>query len=844
MSGKRAVFSILLIVGLVSAFLSGCGPTPEPTQVAPSTTVPETPAAAQDLLDQIKAAGKLVVSTDPNYKPQSFLNDKGELDGFDVAVAKEVAKRLGVTVEFVTPDWDTITPGNWGGRWDLSIGSMTPTEQRAEVLWFTDAYYFTPASFAVHKDNTTINTPADLAGKNVGLGSATTYEDYLNGKLSMMGGEIMYDPPSGIKIKAYTTDAEAIQDLALGDGVRLDAVMTAQPTLQSAIDSGTPLKYLGTPAYYEPLVFSLDKARGPSDKLIAELNAGLKAMHEEGKLTELSMKWYGIDLTTLVEAGETPPAAAGGTFIFGRGGDSVQLDPAIVTDGESFRVTGQVLEPLYQYEQGSTKPVPALATECTPNANASEWTCKLREGVKFHDGTDFNADAVVWNFERWRFTTNPYHFASQVFEYYEAMWGGFDDAGFITKVEKIDDLTIKFTLSTPMAPFLANLAMDMFAISSPAAVMKDGEDYGTPTAGCVGTGPFVFKEWVEGDHITVTANGSYWGGRPKVDEIVWRVIPDDAARFLALKAGDIHALEQASAEDVLSAESDPNLYVMARPALNTAYLAFNYKIVEMQDKRFREAVAHAINRQGLVENFYGKYGQVAKNLLPPLVMGHNEDIQDWAYDPELSKKLLADAGFPDGISEVTIAEDLKDADGNVVYKAGDKIPLKFYYMPVTRFYYPSPKEIGEAMAADLAKAGINATMELAGDWPTYLGLRRTGLLVGLYMLGWGGDNGDPDNFTGYFFGGLTSAEQVKEPIMREGWYANQQVAKLCYEALVNPDPAQRAKLYQQTEVLMHDEVARLWVAHNQTPLIFSQKIKGYIPEPVGADYYEFTEILP
>ena len=546
------------------------------------------------------------------------------------------------------------------------------------------------------------------------------------------------------------------------------------------------------------------------------------------------------------EPTEVPTAVpeAPSTFIFGRGGDSVQLDPAIVTDGESFRVTGQCLEPLYQYEQGSTKPVPALAEGCTPNENATEWTCTLRQGVKFHDGTDFNADAVIFNFERWRFTDNPYHFESQVFEYYEAMWGGFDDGSIITAIEKTDDYTVKFTLNAPLAPFLANLAMDMFAISSPAAIEKYGEQYGLPAAGCTGTGPFIFKEWVEGDHITVVANEDYWGGPPTIDEIIWRVIPDDSARFLALKAGDIHALEQATVEDLASAEADPEMYVLTRPALNTAYLAFNYRIKEFQDIRVREAVAHAINRPALVENFYGAYGQVAKTLLPPLVWGYNDAIEDWPYDPELSKQLLADAGFPDGLSEVTIAEDIPDAEGNVVYKAGDVIPLRLYYMPVTRFYYPAPKEIGEAMAADLAKAGINVTLELAGDWPTFLGLRRNGLLAGLYMLGWGGDNGDPDNFTGYFFGGLSAAGEVQEPIMREGWYTNQAVADLCYTALVTPDQSQREAMYKQADQLLHDDVARLWVAHNNTPLIFSKKVSGYIPEPVGADYYEFVVIEP
>ena len=267
-------------------------------------------APVADLYGEVKLAKKLIVSTDPNYKPQSFLNDAGELDGFDIDVAKEVAKQLGVEVEFVTPDWDMITGGNWGKRWDLSIGSMTPTEERAQVLWFTDPYYYTPASFAVHKDNTTINTPEDLAGKKVGLGTATTYEAYLNDALTMMGGEIMYDPPAGLEVVPYTTDAEAIQDLALGDGTRLDAVMSAQPTIQTAIDEGQPLKYIGTPAFYEPLSFALDKSRGPSDKMISQLNSILKKMHTPNKdtgvsvLTELSIKWYGIDLTTVVAPGE------------------------------------------------------------------------------------------------------------------------------------------------------------------------------------------------------------------------------------------------------------------------------------------------------------------------------------------------------------------------------------------------------------------------------------------------------------------------------------------------------------------------------------------------------------
>ena len=314
MKHLRKLYWLVALVMVLSLVLTACKKeekeeptatpkveaTTEPTKAPPPTQAPP-PPVTEDLLNQVTEAGKLVVSTDPNYAPQSFLNDAGDLDGFDVNVAEEVAERLGVELEFVTPDWDLITPGGWAGRWDLSIGSMTPTDARAEVLWFTDPYYFTPATFAVHADNTDITTVEDFSGKALGLGTATTYESWLDGTLSILGGQIMYDPPSGVDVRPYTTDSEAVQDLALGDGVRLDGVMTAQPTIQEAIDSGVPLKYVVTPAFYEPLVFALDKSRGPSDSMLARLNEIIAEMHADGTLTELSLEWYGVDITTLVE---------------------------------------------------------------------------------------------------------------------------------------------------------------------------------------------------------------------------------------------------------------------------------------------------------------------------------------------------------------------------------------------------------------------------------------------------------------------------------------------------------------------------------------------------------------
>jgi polar amino acid transport system substrate-binding protein len=257
-------------------------------------------AAYAGVLEDIKSKEEIVISTDANYAPQSFLNDKGELDGFDIDVSKEVAKRMGVKVKFVTPDWDLIVAGKWGARWDLSIGSMTITSARAKVVDFSTPYYYTPAQFGVHKKNTTIKTLDDFAGKTVGLGSGTTYETYLdpNQELGIGGGEkIVYQVKNVKKIRIYTTDMEAVQDLALGDGVRIDGVLTSGFVIEEAGKKGIPIKVVGDPVYYEPLAAASDKARPGSADLVKKVSEIFQAMHADGTLTKFSMKWFGFEVT-------------------------------------------------------------------------------------------------------------------------------------------------------------------------------------------------------------------------------------------------------------------------------------------------------------------------------------------------------------------------------------------------------------------------------------------------------------------------------------------------------------------------------------------------------------------
>lgn len=252
-------------------------------------------AQAGETLDRVMRTKTLTMSSDPEYPPQSFLNDKNEMDGFDVDVGKEIAKRMGVELKIVTPSWDIITAGNWGGRWDMSVGSMTPTKQRAQVLDFPAVYYYTPASFAVHKDSA-IDSLDDLNGKVIGSCGGCTYDAYLMKDLQIDAEGVPpfeYEVEAG-EIKTYETDTHAFEDLRLGDGVRLDAVFSALPTIQEAIKSGYPMKVIGKPAFYEPLSVATDKGDPEFDAKIAEIVAAMKT---DGTLKALSEKWLGADVT-------------------------------------------------------------------------------------------------------------------------------------------------------------------------------------------------------------------------------------------------------------------------------------------------------------------------------------------------------------------------------------------------------------------------------------------------------------------------------------------------------------------------------------------------------------------
>jgi peptide/nickel transport system substrate-binding protein len=475
-----------------------------------------------------------------------------------------------------------------------------------------------------------------------------------------------------------------------------------------------------------------------------------------------------------------------------------------------------------KYKGATTEVIPALAEKWEVSKDGTVWTFTLHKGVKFHDGNPCDAAAIVWNFDRWRLSKHPQHEnqikAGQTFEYYEAQFGGFDEKSLITKVEAVNPQTVRITLRNPQGPFLANLAMFVFDIVSPKAVEKHGLNFGKNP---VGTGPFKFVEWKVGQEVILEANKDYWdkAHAPKVQRVVIRNIKDNSQRLAALKAGEIHGFEGLNPDDVKVVRADPNLQIILRPTNTTGYVAFNYKVKELRDGRVRQAIAHAINKKAIVDALYGGTGMVANQFQPPPLWGHNKELKDYEYNPERAKQLLKDAGFGQGLKEIT-------------WDDGKKEPLQFWYMPVSRPYYPNPKEIAEAIAADLAKVGITVQLQTT-DWAVYLDKRKNGQLP-LYMLGWTGDNGDPDNFVCYFF--------CSPGASREGFYSNQQLTDVLMEAQKLTDQPKRAALYRKAEQMIHDDVARIFIANNQPPLPFAKKVKGYVANPTNSEFFNTVSI--
>jgi peptide/nickel transport system substrate-binding protein len=505
-----------------------------------------------------------------------------------------------------------------------------------------------------------------------------------------------------------------------------------------------------------------------------------------------------------------PPVSEGDkTVVFGRGGDSVGLDPAYETDGNSFMVCDNIYEALVAYKDESTDVEPGLAKSWDISPDGLTYTFHLREGVNFHDGTPFNADAVVFSIGRMMKERNVKFFVDDIDipaqdrppEYWVSM--EMDDT--IDSIEATGMYTVVFKLKRVEAPFIANMGMDFADIISPTAFMKDPKGF---IRNPVGTGPFAFVKWVADDQIVLEAFKDYWDKEngPYLDKVIFRAIPENSVRFLELKAGNIDICQFPNPADIELAKKDENIKLVSQSGMNVGYLGFNHTKKLWQNLALRQAVAHAINRQAIVDNIYQGMGQLAKNGIPPTMWGYNDDVAGYKYDPELAKQKLAEAGYP----------------------GGEGLPeLKLWSMPVPRPYNPEGLKVGIAMIGDLKKIGINANVT-SYDWGTYLKRQREQPDdMDMFQLGWTGDNGDPDNFLAVLFDGLAS------PAIRTQW-KNERYHELMLLGKQTIDQGKRAEIYKEAQQVMFDDVAVVTVAHSTVIWPMRNNIMNFKLHPTGS----------
>jgi len=499
-------------------------------------------------------------------------------------------------------------------------------------------------------------------------------------------------------------------------------------------------------------------------------------------------------LIVLVVASTAGGASSSGTLVFAGASDPTYLDPALVSDGESFRVTEQMFEGLVKLKPGTTKIVPSLATSWKLSGAGKIWTFNLRKGVKFHDGTPWNAAAACYNFNRWYNWTGPFQDPSATF-YYQATYGGFKknevanlSPPLFQSCKTVGSSRIVVRLNRASGVFFPSLVIQSFAMQSPTAMKKYGADQATLSGGAfratgtyafqhpTGTGPFKFSSWTIGQKVELVRNGSYWGKKARLDKLIIRPISDNEARFQALKTGEINAFDLAPPQDIGGLSGDSRLKVVKRPAFNVAYVTMHQGPGSpMNDIKVRQAVAYGLNRAAVVKNFYYGTGKVANEFQPPSLFGWTNKVAKYPYNPTKAKELLNSSSC--------------------------KVPctVDFWYpTSVSRPYMPDPQRNFQAFAASLN------------------------------LIGWTGDYGDPDNFLGTFFRNFNP----------QFGYHNAAIEGILNRALNQPNFAKRVKLYQQANIMIMKYLPGVPYAHATPALGAEKRVTRLIATPVGGVWFQ------
>lgn len=508
------------------------------------------------------------------------------------------------------------------------------------------------------------------------------------------------------------------------------------------------------------------------------------------------------------------PTAATSALVFGSAGQPVNLEPGNITDGNSIIVQEQIYNRLIDFKPGTAELEPSLATDWAVSDDGLTWTMNLRADVQFHDGTEFNADAVAFNVNRWWDPNFEYGYrdSGKTYEIWAYLFGGFKgtEESLLQALNVVDADTIEFVLAQPFAAFPSAIASGYFGIASPTAIQSAGADYGTPSSAAVGTGPFIFEEWRSGDRITLSANPDYWkADLPKAEQLVITFVEDPAARLAQLRAGSIDFTVELTPDQQTEINTDSNLASVLRPSFNVGYLSLNPGYEPLATPEVRQAIAQAINKTEIVEAFWQGLGQTDAHFTPPSMADYQSDqVMDYEYNPEAAKQAIADAGYPNGFD------------------------LDLWYMPVSRPYFPNPKPIAEAFAAELSAIGINVNLQTK-DWGAYLEDRNTPPGFQSFMLGWTGDYGDPDNFYYAHFGPGATADLSN--------WNNPRVVELLNQARAESDEAARQDYYAEVDEILFEEAVRIPIVHSQPLLAQRSNIDGWVPSPLGSEPFETIE---
>jgi peptide/nickel transport system substrate-binding protein len=538
-----------------------------------------------------------------------------------------------------------------------------------------------------------------------------------------------------------------------------------------------------------------------------------------------------LTVTAVTLAATTRTAATSDTLVFGTASEPTSLDGAVVSDGESLRVIDQITEGLVGLKNGTTVIVPKLATSWKASSGGKVWTFKLRRGVSFQDGTPFNAKAVCANFNRWYNFTGAFASDSTSYYYYTVFGGykkpaaGLDNKPLYRSCKAVGDSTAVITLRRPNAAFLGALSLTAFGMQSPTAMAKYGANkgtlskdgvftpggqYGVPGGFAVGTGPFKLESWKIGDKLEIVRNDSYWGKKAFLRRVIFRAIPDNAARLQALQTGEIQGYDLVEPQDVPTVQKNSKLKILDRPAFNVAYVTINQKVKPFDNILVRQAVAYGLDRAGVVKTFYAGRGTVANEFMPPEVVGYSKTVRKYSYNPAKAKQLLRQAGL-------TLP-----------------VQVEFWYpTDVSRPYMPDPARNFQAFAASLNKSGFKVVPKSAPWSPDYVGRVQAGTAGALNLIGWTGDFGDPDNFVGTFF----RTEQGQ-------WgFKNPKLFALLNKAVVETNLTKRAAMYRQANNMIMNFLPGVPYAHTKPALAFQKNVVGYIPSPVSLEPFSTVRFV-